>query len=631
MVPRIFTALLWSATFLAPGLVCAQPSVTSKLPTRLLDFRGASFDLRDHFAAPESAPSLVQVATPYGIFSMELLEQDAPLTVANFRAYVQAGAYRNALFHRSVPGFVIQTGGFSASLPPVAVTTRSPVTNEFRVPNTRGTVAMAKLGSNPNSATSQWFVNLADNRANLDNQNGGFTVFARVLGNGMKVVDALAAVPAYDAGAPFDQIPLRGIRRGQTNVTEANLLPLDQVFIGPFAVRSSNPEAWSASLDGSVLRLRPGPSAARPATVTVRAADIEGRSVTSSFVVKSAPARRYCGIGEMNLEGTPVYSQIDITPSGSFSGVLQAPGRPALRGSGVLNLVSGAELVVGPDTNGTSLVLAYVPGQDLVRARFRTNSQDHSNFELRPVAWPSAAGVSSPINRRSANALLNQGATGYLQLAFDRAGQAKLTGRLADNSIVTGSFPLVVGDDTGKPLLPLGIFPKQGAALALAGTLQLDLPGHGDTSTAPLRGTLRRLPRSAGASAELAARGSFWTPPLPRANALNGITNAASSYRFSVQSGLPGTPMEFDSIWPSSNRPATAKGSVVNSLRFNSSTGLLTGRVLAESSPGVSSQHPFFGVLTGPLPGLDPAFRGAGFVAGPASSSAAWTLTAEQD
>ena len=631
MTLRILALLFFFAALLDPVLVLAQPSMAVKPPPRMLDLRGLSFDLRDYFTAPESAPSLVQVATPYGIFSMELLEQDAPRTVENFRAYVQAGAYRNALFHRSAPGFVIQTGGFSALLPPVAVTTRPPVTNEFRVPNTRGTVAMAKIGSNPNSATSQWFINLGDNRANLDNQNGGFTVFSRVLGDGMKVVDALAAVPVYNTGVDFSEIPLRGIRRGQTGVTVANLLPLDQVFTGSFAVRSSNPEAWSVSLDGSVLLLRPGPLASRPATVTVRAADIEGRSVTSSFVVKSSPARRYCGVGEMNLEGTPVYGQIDITPSGSFSGVLQTPGRPALRGSGVLNLISGAELVVGPDTNGTSLVLAYVPGQDLVRARFRTNSQDHSNFELRPVAWPAAAGVSSPIDRCSANALLGQGAAGYLQLAFNRLGQAMLTGRLADNTIVTGSFPLVVGDDTAKPLLPLGIFPKQGAALALAGTLQLDLPGHGDTATAPLRGTLRRLPRSAGVSAEFAAMGSFWTPPLPRANALNGITNAASSYRLSVQSGLPGTPMEFEGIWPSSNRPATAKGSVVSGLRLNSSTGLLTGRVLAESSPGVSSQYPFLGVLTGPLPGLDPAFRGAGFVAGPASASAAWTLTAEQD
>lgn len=631
MTPRIITYLLLFGALLAPCVVGAQPSVRAKLPSRLVDLRGLSFDLREFLTVPESPVPLAQVVTPLGIVTMELLEQDAPLTVANFRAYVRDGAYRNNLFHRSAPGFVIQTGGFSAFLPPVAVTTRPPVTNEFSVPNTRGTVAMAKVGSNPNSATSQWFFNLGDNRANLDNQNGGFTVFARVLGDGMKVVDALASVPVYNAGAPFDEIPLRGIRRGQTNVTVANLLPLDEVFVGPFAARSSNPQAWSVSLDGSVLRLRPGPLASRPATVTVRAADIEGRSVTSSFVVKSAPARRYCGVGEMNLEGTPVYGQIDLTPSGSFSGVLQPPGRPALRGSGVLNLISGAELVLGPDTNGTSLVLAYVPGQDLVRARFRTNSQDHSNFELRPVAWPAAAGVSSPIDRRSANALLSQGAAGYLQLAFNRAGQSKLTGRLADNTIVTGSFPLVVGDDTAKPLLPLGIFPKQGAALALAGTLQLDLPGHGDASTAPLRGTLRRLPRSAGVSAEFAAMGSFWTPPLPRANALNGITNAASSYRLSVQSGLPGTPMEFEGSWPSSNRPATAKGSVVSGLRLNSSTGLLTGRVLAESSPGVSSQHPFFGVLTGPLPGLDPAFRGAGFVAGPASASAAWTLTAEQD
>lgn len=143
---------------------------------------------------------------------MELLDRQAPSTVANFISYINSGAYTNGIFHRSVPGFVIQGGGYkllSNSLS--AVATFAPVKNEFSVSNTRGTVAMAKVASDPNSATSQWFVNLGNNAANLDNQNGGFTVFAKILYNGMDVFDAIAALPVLNfsnsLGGDFSTTP----------------------------------------------------------------------------------------------------------------------------------------------------------------------------------------------------------------------------------------------------------------------------------------------------------------------------------------------------------------------------------------------------------------------------------------
>jgi cyclophilin family peptidyl-prolyl cis-trans isomerase len=87
-----------------------------------------------------------------------------------------------------------------------------PIQNEPGISNKKGTVAMAKIAGDPNSATSQWFVNLADNGgppANLDTQRGGFTVFGHVTGNGMTTVSAIAAAPIFNFGSPFESLPLR--------------------------------------------------------------------------------------------------------------------------------------------------------------------------------------------------------------------------------------------------------------------------------------------------------------------------------------------------------------------------------------------------------------------------------------
>ena len=89
---------------------------------------------------------------------------------------------------------------------------------------------MAKLGSNPNSATSQWFISLADNSANLDVQNGGFTAFGQVTGNGMAIVDAIAAVSRFDVGSGFTEIPLRNYTAGNT-VTDNNLVLVQNVIV----------------------------------------------------------------------------------------------------------------------------------------------------------------------------------------------------------------------------------------------------------------------------------------------------------------------------------------------------------------------------------------------------------------
>ncbi len=162
------------------------------------------------------ATTVVTMETTLGNINIELYDSAAPLTVVNFLNYVQDGDYVNSFIHRSVPGFVIQGGGFQydANLDAFSsVPTDAPVANEFSLSNVRGTLAMAKVGGDPNSATSQWFFNLSDNSANLDYQNGGFTVFGQVLGNGMDIVDAIAALPLYNMtgiNPAFANVPLDG-------------------------------------------------------------------------------------------------------------------------------------------------------------------------------------------------------------------------------------------------------------------------------------------------------------------------------------------------------------------------------------------------------------------------------------
>ena len=149
--------------------------------------------------------TLAQFRTSLGEIDVELYDEDKPVTVQNFIRYVQGGFYTNMFLHRCIPGFVAQGGGFRTDDPSStalfgafsSVGSFGPITNEFNVgrrfSNTYGTIAMAKTAGDPNSATSQWFFNLADNSANLDNQNGGFTVFGHIVG-GTNVLETFNAM-----------------------------------------------------------------------------------------------------------------------------------------------------------------------------------------------------------------------------------------------------------------------------------------------------------------------------------------------------------------------------------------------------------------------------------------------------
>lgn len=142
--------------------------------------------------------NVLAISTNLVDFAIRLFPNRAPITVDNFLNYVNDGDYNNAIFHRFVPGFVLQGGGFTVDQGEGTVLTPIPtdasIPNEPGLQNTKGSIAMAKLGSDPDSATSQWFINIADNSGRLDDLSGGFTVFARMIDmNVMNLFSQLAA------------------------------------------------------------------------------------------------------------------------------------------------------------------------------------------------------------------------------------------------------------------------------------------------------------------------------------------------------------------------------------------------------------------------------------------------------
>lgn len=258
------------------------------------------------------------------------LFNSTPLTRDNFLRYVDSGRYNNTLIHRSVPGFVLQGGGYDTS--GTAVTKFGTVNNEFATSprdgqgrvNTRATLSMAKKGGDPNSADSEFFINLNDNSANLDNQNGGFTTFARVVGSGMSVADTIAALQRTSFNSPFDELPTVNYPANATNSpTNANLVILTSATrLAPvsFSVSSSDTSLVVPTVSAAgVLDLAYVPARSGTATITVVATDLDGASATHTFAVNVAPAATLSisdGNNRLSPAGSPV-AYGNVLPSGS--------------------------------------------------------------------------------------------------------------------------------------------------------------------------------------------------------------------------------------------------------------------------------------------------------------------------
>ncbi len=240
-------------------------------------------------------------------------------TVNNFLAYIAAGRYNDTIIHRSVSAFVIQGGGYRVpdfnNIEPDEIAEFAPITNEAgpRVGNTvqsaenlnrRGTIAMAQLGTNQNSATNQWFFNLANNTS-LDtrNSNGGpYTVFGQVVGNGLNIIDRVAQLSRFDANdfyglpanGPFNNLPLRNFG-GSSPIRPENFVTLDvnnatsgELTNITYTVTSSNTRLVTTALDNDNLVLTPRTGATGTAIITVRAQAADGTFVNDTFTIRVA-------------------------------------------------------------------------------------------------------------------------------------------------------------------------------------------------------------------------------------------------------------------------------------------------------------------------------------------------------
>ena len=155
-------------------------------------------------------PKKVKLETSMGDMVIELNEEAAPVTVKNFLGYVEEGFYDGTIFHRVIPDFMIQGGGFTAEM--TKKETHAPIVNEAsnRLRNERGTTAMART-SDPDSATAQFFINQADNDFlnYVDNNNPGYAVFGKVV-EGMEATDTIAAVNTTSQKG-MDDVPVEPV------------------------------------------------------------------------------------------------------------------------------------------------------------------------------------------------------------------------------------------------------------------------------------------------------------------------------------------------------------------------------------------------------------------------------------
>ena len=197
------------------------------------------------FSCFTSQATIVEMQTSHGVIEINLFDQQAPNTVANFLSYIEDDAYNQTVIHRSVSDFVIQGGGFTFTDELVPITTKPAVVNEPVLSNVKGTIAMAKLANDENSATSQWFFNMVDNSEALDTQNGGFTVFGQITAQSQVTLDNITGL-VHCGDIPLVDITSEQCSSSDVALSSANFVTINSVVVlddDPLSSAGLNPTA----------------------------------------------------------------------------------------------------------------------------------------------------------------------------------------------------------------------------------------------------------------------------------------------------------------------------------------------------------------------------------------------------
>lgn len=278
------------------------PALNQAMPNQTVTLGGtaATIDLRSYFTVPGVSGTVVQFTTDLGRFNVETFSNDAPISVANFLSYVTDHSYNGTIIHRnaalnssppSTANGIVQGGGYIWNPTLDSVTRKSPIVLEYKLPNVRGTLALARQAA-ANTATSEWFFNTDDNTSVLGQSNGGgYAVFGRVLGTGMGVVDAIYALPLVNLGSAFTSLPVRNYISG--SLTLGNLVLVSTVAVIPvypavgvtgllsFTASSSNTAVATVAVNGSSLVVTP--VAVGSTTILVTASDVNGNPAATTF------------------------------------------------------------------------------------------------------------------------------------------------------------------------------------------------------------------------------------------------------------------------------------------------------------------------------------------------------------
>ncbi|TXT31105.1 MAG: peptidyl-prolyl cis-trans isomerase cyclophilin type [Planctomycetota bacterium] len=467
-------------------------------------------DLAGVFTDQDFQNSEVQIHTSAGDINVELFDPATPITVANFYEYATSGRYDDTIFHRLASGFVLQGGGFefddtTDGFP--SVSTDPTIQNEFSATrsNVASTIAMAKLGGDPNSASSQFFFNLANNSANLDSQNGGFTVFGRIVGatNTTTVTDPVlldligpdgesntTVSDRSSTNGAFDNLPLDDYSGSSfpTDATSDNflrILGVDTVrrnevlsyslMSGNSPVATIDTSLFTAEIINHRLTITPKADQSGQAEIVVRATDLAGESVTMKFRVHVAPVGNAAPTATVALNPTQPLVNSTLTATATVSDSNSNPVNLTYvwkRGSTVVKTTTATSSLtdtlnlstINSEAAGDIITVEVTPNDGFVDGTKVTTTRTLVSSNTAPTATvgltPENPLVNSVLTATATSADVN-GQTVKLTYVWKIGSTTVKTTSATTNLTDTLNLSTVTGDTVGK-VVTVTVTPNDG-------------------------------------------------------------------------------------------------------------------------------------------------------------------------